>query len=71
MRQYLRRHLNWIQNSVFEGEVTDSELEEVKLYIKSIIDKNNDHIKIYQLIKQSMMVEINIGMPKAEPSNIL
>ena len=71
MRQYLRRHLNWIQNSVFEGEVTDSELEEVKSYIKSIIDKENDHIKIYQLIKQNEVMEINIGTPKAEPSNIL
>ncbi|OYT61981.1 CRISPR-associated endonuclease Cas2, partial [Thermoplasmatales archaeon ex4484_30] len=26
----MRRYLNWIQNSVFEGELTESQLMEVK-----------------------------------------
>ena len=34
---FLRQYLNWIQNSVFEGEITKAEL----LKIKKWIEKNN------------------------------
>ncbi|MFB6271715.1 MAG: CRISPR-associated endonuclease Cas2, partial [Salinibacter sp.] len=28
--QYLRQHLHWVQNSVFEGELTKAQIERVK-----------------------------------------
>jgi len=28
--QYLRRWLHWVQNSTFEGELTESQLERIK-----------------------------------------
>ena len=40
VRKYLKRYLNWIQNSLFEGEVTLSELEEIK--------RNNLNLLYYQ-----------------------
>ena len=39
VKGYLRTQLNWIQNSVFEGEVTLSELEVIKKGLKDIINK--------------------------------
>lgn len=30
VKKFLRMHLNWVQNSVFEGEVTLAEFERIK-----------------------------------------
>ena len=32
---YLRQHLNWVQNSVFEGEITPAKLERMKAEINT------------------------------------
>jgi CRISPR-associated protein Cas2 len=42
-----RRYLNWIQNSVFEGEITKVQLKELILLCKKIIDVNVDSIIIF------------------------
>jgi CRISPR-associated endoribonuclease Cas2 len=49
VKGYLRTQLNWIQNSVFEGEVTPSELVGIKKNLKEIMNKNEDSIIIYTL----------------------
>ncbi len=46
IRKFLKQYLIWRQNSVFEGEITKSQLEKIKIYIKKII-KDNDNILIY------------------------
>ena len=30
VHKFLKRHLHWVQNSVFEGELTDAQIETVK-----------------------------------------
>ena len=47
VKGYLRKHLNWIQNSVFEGDVTQSELVAIKQGLKDIINKNEDSVIIF------------------------
>lgn len=47
--QYLRKYLNWIQNSVFEGELSISELATIEKDLKNIIDGDKDSIMIYIL----------------------
>ncbi|MGC9058775.1 MAG: CRISPR-associated endonuclease Cas2, partial [Candidatus Nanoarchaeia archaeon] len=42
--QFLRQYLNWVQNSVFEGELSESQLEEVKVGLKEILDLEQDSI---------------------------
>ncbi|WP_457611802.1 CRISPR-associated endonuclease Cas2 [Methanocaldococcus sp.] len=49
VKKFLRQHLNWVQNSVFEGEVTNAELERIKDGLLNIIDENEDSIIIYKL----------------------
>ena len=39
--------LCWIQNSVFEGELSEAKLRELKLKIKGIIDQSEDSIIIF------------------------
>ena len=48
VKSFLRRYLYWIQNSVFEGEVTDSEFEIIYKGLMKIIDEEVDSIIIYK-----------------------
>lgn len=45
--QYLRRHLHWVQNSVFEGELTRAQLKRVKAGLQEHIDESSDSIYLY------------------------
>lgn len=71
VKGYLRTHLNWIQNSVFEGEVTHSELEEIKQGLKGIINKNEDSVIIFTFRSQEAFKRQVLGVEKAPISRIL
>ena len=45
--KYLRRFLNWVQNPVFEGELTPGQIEKVKVGLGDIIDLDEDSIYFY------------------------
>lgn len=69
--QFLRQYLNWVQNSVFEGELTESELKKVEIGIKEIIDINEDSVIIYQLSTEKVLQKEHIGIKKEEPSFVI
>mgnify|MGYP000962510185 CR=1 FL=1 len=48
VKGFLRKHLNWIQNSVFEGDLTEMGLRQLKRELEHIIDKDEDSIIIYK-----------------------
>lgn len=64
--KYLRRHLNWVQNSVFEGEVTEAELEEIKKGIKEIINVEKDSVIYYTFDSLNYHEREVIGIEKNE-----
>ncbi|GGJ89255.1 MULTISPECIES: CRISPR-associated endonuclease Cas2 [Parabacteroides] len=47
MLRLCRKYLNWIQNSVFEGELSDVKLKELKIQAGEIMDKNEDSLIIF------------------------
>ena len=49
VKKFLRQHLHWVQNSVFEGEVTLAEFERIKVGILDLIDEDEDSVIIYKL----------------------
>jgi len=69
VKKFLRQHLVWIQNSVFEGEVTLAEYERIKNGIKELIDGSEDSIVIYKL-RSSPKRDI-IGVEKNPLDDIL
>lgn len=71
VRIYLKKYLNWIQNSVFEGDLTLSEIEQIKMSISTLIDKNKDSLIIYQVRNKDLINKQMIGKPESEPSNII
>jgi CRISPR-associated protein Cas2 len=47
MLKLCRQYLNWIQNSVFEGELSEVKLKELTIKAKKIIDIEEDSIIIF------------------------
>lgn len=47
--KFLRRYLHWVQNSVFEGELRESQLEEVRAALRELIDPTSDSVYIYRV----------------------
>ncbi|WP_460586428.1 CRISPR-associated endonuclease Cas2 [Hymenobacter arcticus] len=43
-----RRYLHWIQNSVFEGEISEVKLQELLLKAASFLDKEEDSILLFK-----------------------
>ncbi|MDI6723505.1 MAG: CRISPR-associated endonuclease Cas2 [Methanobacterium sp.] len=71
VKGFLRKHLYWIQNSVFEGEVTKSELEEIKTGLLDIINKNEDSVIIYRFRTEDAFHRKVLGIEKAPVHGIL
>lgn len=44
-----RKYLTWVQNSVFEGEITKATFEKLKYELGQIINKDEDSVIIYIL----------------------
>ncbi len=42
-----RKYLNWVQNSVLEGEISDAGLEKLKMELKAVINPDEDSIVFY------------------------
>jgi CRISPR-associated protein Cas2 len=71
VHKYLKRHLHWIQNSVFEGELTDSQIETVMRGLQDLIEKQNDSIIIFTAREQRWLSKQILGKEKNPTTNIL
>lgn len=71
MLKLCRVYLNWIQNSVFEGEITEKHLEELCAKAEKIIDKKKDSIIIFKIRQEEWLYKDCIGKEKNILNNIL
>lgn len=71
VKSFLRQYLYWIQNSVFEGEVTDSEFELIYKGLMDIIDDEVDSIIIYKLRMAELLNREVLGIEKSPIDEIL
>ncbi len=62
--KFLRRFLNWVQNSVFEGALTEAKLAEVKLGLKQLIDSEVDSIYLYQIRDEKWVDKEILGVER-------
>jgi CRISPR-associated protein Cas2 len=69
--KYLRQFLHWVQNSVFEGELTEGKFKEVQIGLKKRIKVEKDSVLFYKL-KASYDIEKEVmGLEKAGIETIL
>ena len=66
-----RAYLNWVQNSVFEGEITEGKLKELKIKLKKILKKDKDSLLIYKFSSVKMFEKEIIGQEKAPVDTII
>jgi len=71
MLKLCRRYLNWIQNSVFEGELTEVKLKELLAEAKRKMDKEKDSIIVFKSREQKWLDKEVIGREKNELDNLL
>lgn len=65
MLKLCRKYLNWIQNSVFEGEISEARLKELLMQSNKFIKKDEDSIIIFSGPSQSSMDKRIIGKERS------
>ncbi len=71
MLKLCRQYLNWIQNSVFEGELTEVQLKELKYKAQDIMKEDEDSFIIFSSREQKWMDKQVIGKEKNNLDNFL
>lgn len=71
VKSFLRQYLFWIQNSVFEGEASESEFKIIHYGLMKIIDTEVDSVIIYKLRMADVMNREVLGIEKAPIDEIL
>ena len=66
MLKLCRQYLNWIQNSVFEGEITEVKLMELKTKAKNIMDLESDSLIVFSNTATKWMNKEIVGKERAE-----
>lgn len=71
IRRYLKQYLNWVQNSAFEGELREGEIEKIKAKLREIIDKKEDSIIIYKTHNPKWIKKEILGVEKSQITTII
>lgn len=71
MLKHCRKYLNWIQNSVFEGELTQSQLNEMLDTAYQIMDDQVDSIIVFKSADKSRMEKEILGFERQSTSNFI
>lgn len=71
VRHVLKQYLTWIQNSAFEGEITEGGLKEVRLKINQIIDKSVDSVIVYKINNPKWLKKAVWGVEKNNTDTIV
>ena len=71
MLKLCRQYLCWVQNSVFEGELSEVKLKELKLRMESLIEPSEDSVILFtNKIVYNMDKQI-LGKERMPTDNVL
>ncbi|SDX84728.1 CRISPR-associated protein, Cas2 family [Acetomicrobium thermoterrenum DSM 13490] len=59
-----RRYLNWVQNSLLEGELTKAQFARLKADLCKIIDVEQDSVVFYVLRQEQYLERQILGLDK-------
>jgi CRISPR-associated protein Cas2 len=66
-----RKYLNWVQNSVLEGEISDVNVKKLKAELNKIIDDDYDSVIFYSWRTQKYSTREIMGLEKGGQSLII
>jgi CRISPR-associated protein Cas2 len=71
MLKLCRQYLNWIQNSVFEGEISEVKLKELIAKAKKIMNEQEDSVILFKSRDIKWLEKEVIGLEKNNLDNFL
>ncbi|HOB27917.1 MAG TPA: CRISPR-associated endonuclease Cas2 [Bacteroidales bacterium] len=71
MLKLCRKYLNWIQNSVFEGEITEVKLKELIILAEEIMNKEEDSLIIFSSRTEKFLDKQIIGLERSSIDNFI
>ena len=71
MLKLCRKYLNWIQNSVFVGEISKVSLKELLSSAKKFIDESEDSIIVFKGPNHSSLEKEIVGKERCSIDNFL
>ena len=71
MLKLCRKYLSWIQNSVFEGDITEVKLKELKIKAQNIMDEEEDSLIIFSSRNEKWLDKEIIGKERSSIDNFL
>ncbi len=66
-----RKYLNWVQNSVLEGEITKAKFEKLKAELKKAMDESEDSVIFYVLRDTKYSSREILGTEKQTNGNFI
>jgi CRISPR-associated protein Cas2 len=71
MLKLCRKYLNWIQNSVFEGEITEVKLHELQIKAIDMMDMEADSLIIFKSRNEKWLDKEVIGKERSTVDTFL
>lgn len=71
MLKLCRRYLHWIQNSVFEGEISEVKLAELLVKTRGILDEEEDSVILFKSRTQQWLEKQVVGQERSPLGNVL
>lgn len=71
MLKLCRRYFSWIQNSVFEGEISPSKFDRFRNEALALMEKDSDSLIIFKTRQEKWLDKEIIGTEKSSIDNFL
>ncbi|MCX7929016.1 MAG: CRISPR-associated endonuclease Cas2 [Patescibacteria group bacterium] len=69
MLKLMRQYLHWIQNSVFEGELSKGKMEELIAKANRLMKKNEDSLIIFEMDSSKFVDKKIFGLDKTDKTS--
>ncbi|RAK19108.1 MULTISPECIES: CRISPR-associated endonuclease Cas2 [Bacillales] len=66
-----RKYLHWVQNSVFEGEISQANYKKLKVELQNIMNPDEDSVIFYTFRTQKYWLREEFGLKKGGDEFIL
>jgi len=71
MRKLFRRYLSWVQNSVFEGELTEAQHRALVQEAEALMEPGHDSVIFYEMRDVKYVNRSVLGHDPGEPGRFL
>jgi CRISPR-associated protein Cas2 len=71
MLKLFRRYMTWVQNSVFEGELTEAQYRALKGAAEKLMQQETDMLILYQMADERYVRRELVGMEKGTTSRFI